>query len=257
MEYWQAIILGIIQGITEFLPISSSGHLILLPKIFIWNDQGLAFDAIIHLATGLAIILVLKKEIISLFKKENFNLLKAIVVGILPAGVVGFFLEDLIAGKLRSILVVALSLIIWGIVLYLAELFNNKAKGKKNLQDINCKQGFIIGLCQVIALIPGTSRSGMTIIGGLFTKLEKQVAVKFSFLLGLPLILMAGFYKLFGVVRSGTETEFMNLGLGFVAAFASGILAMNLLLWLAQRASFKVFVVYRIILGLLLLFLFL
>jgi len=271
MAIIQSLVLGIVQGLTEFLPVSSSGHLILVPCFLNWPDQGLAFDAVLHLGTGAAIIAVLYRDIINLFtikrgsgKDLNSNLRSKIkqykkiwlvIVGAIPAGVTGYFLNLWIEQKLRSVLIVATSLILWGIFLWLAELYSNRLKFKKNnLDDISYKQAILIGFTQIIAFIPGSSRSGMTIIGGLATKLDKYTAVKFSFLIGLPLVLGAGMFKIFAIANNGFNSiQLLQLILGFLAAFLSGIVALKLLLLLAKKYSFKLLAVYRVLLGLLIL----
>lgn len=285
MTILQSIILGIIQGLTEFLPISSSGHLILVPKIFNWPLQGLAYDAMVHLATALAIIFVLRKEIWALFKfiprnkvtrdpvvsSTNDEILrpdkigaqdkisgKLILIAIIPAGLVGVIFNNFIEESLRAVEIVAMSLIVWGLVLWLAEYYNDRLKIKTDkLSKVSWKQSLAVGLMQVIALIPGTSRSGITITAGLFSGMTRRNAVKFSFLVGLPLILGAGFFKLVELVNSGVLAEQVPVLLaGFISAFISGLLAIKLLLWLAERANFNIFVIYRIILGLVLLLLY-
>ncbi len=268
MSYLQAIVLGIIQGITEFLPVSSSGHLIIVPKFFDWVDQGLAFDAIIHLATALVILLVLRLEIWQILKGFNFKRIETeyrekrrmmglIFLAIIPAGLIGLFFNALIEQKLRAVEVVAWSLIFWGIVLGWSEYYNIKLKNKVDLNKISWRQSLLVGLMQVIALIPGTSRSGITITAGLFGNMTKEAAVKFSFLAGLPLIFGAGFYKLIELLKTDISVEQVDiLIVGFISAFISGLLAMKLLLWLAKKNGFKIFVIYRIILGLILLLIF-
>ena len=226
MTIGQSIILGIVQGLTEFLPISSSGHLIILPKIFDWNDQGLAFDAFIHLATALAIIVALRKEIKTIINSFNLKrqdsqmrngrkLAGLIGLAIIPAGLVGLFLDNFIEAKLRMVEVVAWSLILWGIVLAWAEYYNHQLKDKHNLENVNWEKAIVVGLMQVIAFIPGSSRSGVTITGGLFCGMSKKAAVQFSFLIGWPLILAAGvlkFYELIKVGEWGEEIFFLTAG---------------------------------------------
>lgn len=261
MTIVQSIVLGIIQGITEFLPISSSGHLILLPRIFNWPDQGLAYDAVIHLATGLSIILALRKDIFKILSgfnlkrldseyRKNRKLIGLIVLAMIPAGIAGLMFNNLIEEKLRMVEVVAWSLIVWGAVLYGAEYYNKKLQKKDSLESVSWKQSLGIGVMQVLALIPGTSRSGITITGGLFAGMSRVSAVKFSFLIGLPLILGAGSLKFVEIVRSG---ELAGNGavllVGFISAFVSGVIAIKLLLWVAEKANFNIFVVYRILLG--------
>lgn len=258
MSILQSIVLGVIQGITEFLPISSSGHLILIPNIFNLPDQGLGFDAILHLATALAIIYVLRKEIkeilLGLFKGKNKTWVY-ILIGIIPAGIAGYFLNDAIETKFRLIELVAFNLIFWGFILWLAERYSNKVGEKlENIKSVKIKQTLIIGFVQILALFPGTSRSGITITGGLFSKLDKKTAVNFSFLLGLPLILAAGGLKTVEAVNTGMfQTDLLPLIFGFLASLISGILAIKFLLHLIKTKGFKVFVVYRMVLGIILL----
>jgi undecaprenyl-diphosphatase len=258
MSILQSIILGIVQGITEFLPISSSGHLILIPNIFNLPDQGLVFDAILHLATALAIIYVLRKEIkeilLGLFKGENKTWLY-ILIGIIPAGIAGYFLNDSIENKFRLVELVAFNLIFWGFILWLSERYSNRIGEKiQNIKNVKIKQALIIGFAQILALFPGTSRSGITITSGLFSKLDKKTAVNFSFLLGLPLILAAGGLKTVEAVNTGMfQTDLLPLIFGFLASLISGILAIKFLLHLIKTKGFKVFVIYRIVLGIILL----
>ncbi|MFH1610520.1 MAG: undecaprenyl-diphosphate phosphatase [Patescibacteria group bacterium] len=260
MHFFQAIILGIIQGITEFLPISSSGHLILIPNIFNLPDQGLGFDAILHLATALAIIYVLRKEIkeilLGLFKVENKAWLY-ILIGIIPAGIAGYFLNDSIESKFRLVELVAFNLIFWGFILWLSERYSDIIQNKiKNINNIKIKQALIIGFAQILALFPGTSRSGITITSGLFSKLDKKTAVNFSFLLGLPLILAAGGLKTVEAVNTGMfQTDLLPLVFGFLTSLISGILAIKFLLHLIKTKGFKVFVIYRMVLGIIILLL--
>lgn len=268
MTYFQSIILGIIQGMTEFLPISSSGHLIIVPKFFDWADQGLAFDAIIHLATALVIILVLRMEIWQILKGFNLSKVESeyrqkrkmmglIILAIIPAGLIGWLFNDMIEQKFRIVEVVAWSLIFWGIVLGWAEYYSSKLKDTTVLNKIGWRQAIIVGLMQLIALIPGTSRSGITITAGLFSGMTKSAAVKFSFLAGLPLIIGAGSYKLIQLFKLGIPADRLGVLIaGFIAAFISGLFAIKLLLWLAEKGGFKVFVIYRILLGLGLLLMF-
>ena len=265
MSIFQSIILGIIQGLTEFLPISSSGHLILVPWIFNWTDQGLAYDALIHLATGLAIIIALRQEIGRILAGFNFKRQDSayrknrksfglIVLAVIPAGLAGLIFDNLIEEKLRIVEVVAWSLIFWGVVLWWAEYYNNKLTKKDSLDKLNLPHALGVGLMQAVALIPGTSRSGITISAGLFGGMDKKTAVKFSFLVGLPLMLGAGILKFFEMIsREGLGENGLALAAGFVSTLISGIIAIKLLLWLAEKANFNVFVIYRILLGIVLL----
>lgn len=267
MNFIQAVILGFVQGLTELLPISSSGHLILIPHIFNWPDQGLAFDAVMHLATALVIIFILRSEIKTILsilfwdktasRQSKSRMWLIISAAILPAGIIGWLFGDLIENSLRQVQVVAIALIVWGLVLAWAEHYNSKLKQLSNLEKINLKQSIGVGLMQILAFIPGTSRSGITITAGLVGGLNKQSAVKFSFLAGSPLILAAGVYKLVNLFQLGLGgISWQYLLVGFISALLSGWLAVKWLLWLAHQGGFKIFVIYRIILGLLLLWLF-
>lgn len=258
----QAVILGIIQGIAEFLPISSSGHLIIIPALFQWDDQGVLFDAVLHLGTLTAVIIYFRSEIRlltlawlrpkSVAEYKKWRLLGMyLVLATLPAVFFGMLFEESISSVLRNTTVVALSLIVWAIVLLVAEMYGTKyARHKKDITSISALSAWTIGLWQVLALIPGTSRSGITIIGGLFARLEKQVAIKFSFLLSIPVIAGAGLLSLLELVASPDSTiGFTPLIAGFLAAAGSGYLAILLLINLVKQIGFLPFVVYRIILA--------
>jgi len=265
MNIIQSIILGIIQGLTEFLPISSSGHLIVLPKIFGWQDQGLAFDIFLHLGTLLAVLFFFRRDWLKIFKaiifrkrneyKKNRKLALVIIIGIIPAVCLGFFLNDLIGNQLRLPLVVGINLIFWGIVLGIADWRTKKQKNAiNNEKNISYSKVLIIGLFQAISLIPGGSRSGLSITGGLFAGLNRKTAVRFSFLMSAPLILGAGLFEGIKIFNGSTmNINWLNFFFGFFAALLSGILAIRLIIYLAERKSFMPFVIYRIILGILIL----
>ena len=263
MTILQAIILGIIQGITEFLPISSSGHLILLPQILGWKDQGIAFDAIVHLGTLLAVVFYFRKKlgsIVNSFLKPGKNsaldrrLGFLLVLSIIPAGIVGLFGKDYIENNIRSVTVIAIGLIVWGVVLLIADRLNKHWVGKnKKLSDVNnlsIKQIIGISCAQAIALIPGTSRSGITMTAGLLGKLDKKAAAEFSFLMSVPIIALAGGLKVLELCSNGLgELSIGVLVVGFIASAVSGFFAISGLLKIIQKWSFLPFVVYRIILG--------
>jgi undecaprenyl-diphosphatase len=254
----QSIILGLIQGLTEFLPVSSSGHLILVPKLFGWADQGLAFDATIHLATLAAVIVALwadiKTIVAGVFKKDtNGRLGWLILAATIPVLIVGFFAGDWLEATFRSPLAVAVSLALWGAVLWIADaLVKKTAEGE--LSKLGWKRSLAVGLSQMIALIPGTSRSGITITAGLFSGLRREAAARFSFLLGIPSIAAAGFFSLSKIISDGAVANWPSLVLAFAAAFVSGLLAIKFLLRVMKAASYKWFVIYRIILALIILF---
>ncbi|MGB0757630.1 MAG: undecaprenyl-diphosphatase UppP [Patescibacteria group bacterium] len=260
----QAIILGIIQGITEFLPISSSGHLIVIPSLFQWVDQGLAFDAIVHLGTLAAVVVYfwrdLKNICTSFFssKVENYKKWRKLgyflLIATIPAAIFGLVFKESIGTLLRSTTVVASSLLVWAIVMLVAEEYSNRiSKKQTDITSVTFFQAVAVGFWQVIALIPGTSRSGITMIGGMFAGLDKEAAVRFSFLLSTPIIAAAGLFSLLDTFASPGGVEVKMLVAGFVTAFLSGYLAIAFLLKVVNRFGFKPFAAYRIILALLLL----
>lgn len=256
MTILQAIILGLIQGLTEFLPVSSSGHLILVPEFFNWPLQSVSFDAAIHLATLAAVFFVFRQEIgkiargLVTFKKNDTwgNLGWMIIVATIPVVIVGLLFQEQISSTLRRPEVVLTSLLVWGIVLLFADyLVKKKAENKVELTG--WKRAIFIGFAQAIALIPGTSRSGITITAGLFSGLSRQAAAKFAFLLGIPAIAAAGALSLFELSKSGSDLNLMPIIFGFLAAFLSGLAAIKLLLKITTSGRYRGFAIYRIILA--------
>ena len=240
MNIWQAVILGGVQGFTEFLPISSSGHLIFIPRIFGWADQGLAFDVVAHLGTFAAVVVYFRKKIMTLIRgfytddadNANKKLAWYIILSVIPAGLVGFLLGSRIEAYTRSAAVVAWSLIGWGIVLGIADYVSRKHENTPPPAG-------------------GTSRSGITMTAGLFSRLDKKSAAEFSFLMAIPVIALAGMYEMIQIVRNNVVIEQSdNLTIGFLAAALSGMLAIHLLMKIITRWSFMPFVVYRVAVGL-------
>lgn len=258
MELVNSVILGIIQGVTEFLPISSTGHLIIFRDIS--NTQfsySLAFDAILQLATTLAILFYFRIKIWHLIK--NFVLLiagkkidevqktiiLAIGVGTIPAVVFGLLAEDYMETIFRNSFFVAFGLIFGSIVMFLADYFY---KANKKLTIWN---SVVIGLFQSLALIPGMSRSGMSISGGLFVGLSKEEAVNFSFILAIPVLLGTGLKKIFDLGSSGLLASLsLELIVGSIVAFIFGLLAIKFLVSFLKRNNFNLFIYYRLILAL-------
>ncbi|MFH1712320.1 MAG: undecaprenyl-diphosphatase UppP [Patescibacteria group bacterium] len=259
MTIIQAIILGAIQGITEFLPISSSGHLIIFPEFLGWEQQGAAFDVMIHLATLLAIIWVLFDDIVDIFKRLTKKSWKQsefikIAVATVPVVIFGLIVSGAFFDSVRTVQVVAINLIVFGGFLWFADWYSTKIKGKvKKTEDITWKQAIFVGVSQMIALIPGVSRSGVTITGGLFAGLDRKTAARFSFLLAIPAIAGAGLLVSFDVIQTGLETPVPSLIAGFISAFIFGSLAIKFLLKILVRSDYRWFAVYRIGLGLILL----
>ena len=261
MEIMQAIFLGIVQGLTEFLPISSSGHLVFLPKFFGWQDQGLSFDVVVHLGTLLAVLVFfwskISKLVPNLFSKKlpkEHRLVWYIILSIIPAGVIGFFFGDWIEVSLRSTRVIGWSLLIWGIVLGLADHYSSHLKKKKSTDNIKTKSAVFIWCAQAIALIPGTSRSGITMTAGLFSGLTKKATAEFSFLISIPIIALAGFLKVYELFQAGTgDLSIAALVAGFASSSIAGFFAISWLLKIIQKWNFMPFAVYRIVVGILIL----
>lgn len=244
-----AIILGFVQGVTEFLPISSSGHLIVLRDFLgIQIANSLLFDVLLHLATALAIVVYFRKDVISLFRKpkEHKVLWLAILLGTIPAVIFGLWLDT----DIRNTAVVAGALIAGSILFFVAEGF------AKQSESLTVKKGIIIGFFQALALIPGMSRSGSTISGGLLLGMNREEAAKFSFFLGLPVIIGAGLFEAMKNMDALTSGGLdAGLLLGLVTAFVTGIVSMHYLLRFLRNHKLTVFAWYRIALAVAILFL--
>jgi len=256
----QAIILGIVQGLTEFLPISSTAHLILVPWLFGWQDPGLAFDVILHLGTLTGIIAFFWRDFYRMFCGMIFrskNTIHAhnvdgkigwyIVIGTVPAGLAGLLFKDRIETVLRSPSIIALTLILFAIFLWWAE---RRGKKKRDLSHMNISDTLIIGCAQALALIPGVSRSGITITAGLFRDLERATAARFAFLLSTPIILAGGLLSFIDVYKTEFPQEMLWPSFwGFIASAIAGFLAIKYLLIFLGGQRVNVFVYYRILLG--------
>lgn len=250
MDYLFSIAAGVIQGLTEFLPVSSTGHLIILEVIFGLSQEkfGLAFDASLHLGTLIAVVIFFYKDYLGALK--NKNLLLKLAIGTLPAIVLGLALENLIESTFRHILVVSLALIAFSFVMLFAEIVNKKSEKKSR---VSIKDAFIMGIFQSIALIPGVSRSGSTISGGLLRSLRREEAARFAFLLSGPIIALAGAKKFLEVLVAGTPES--SLTLFIIGIFSSGIfgyLTIKYFLKYISKNSLAIFIIYRLILGLIL-----
>ena len=258
MDYLNAIIFGIIQGITEFLPISSSGHLLILHNFLnIPIQNELNFDVMLHLASLFAVIIFFHQDILKLIKgffdfknktkNNDYRLAWFIIIATIPAAILGFLFDDIIENTLRSLWVVVFMLILVGMLFIFIE------KLSKETQDLNTltwKKYLFIGLAQSMALIPGTSRSGITIIAGMFSGLKKIDAIRFSFLLSVPIIAGANLIKLPQVIQSNpTANEITILIIACIATFTSSILTIKYFLKFAQKYSFKIFAYYRFVLA--------
>lgn len=258
MTIIQAMVLGLVQGITEFLPISSSGFLILIPELFGWEIQSQAFDAFLHIATLIAIVAVLWQEVKSIIlaflipsnTSESVEWRKLaiwVLLATLPVLVVGFVFQEVLEVEFRSVEIVAWSFIVWGSVLYLVDRRVKETKDRP--QQVGLKRAFLIGLAQAIAIIPGTSRSGITMTAGLASGLSRETAARFSFLLSIPTIASAGFLKLGSVTRGEETIALEPLAVGFVVALVSAFLTVRFLLTHLKRYTFSELAIFRVLVG--------
>lgn len=266
MDIINSIILGIVQGATEFLPISSSGHLIIARDILgIQTGYGLSVDAVLQLATTLAVLLYFWKDILGyietffrwIFRKSTEEreriLLLAIIVGTIPAIFFGFFLEEIMDTVFRNSSLVAFTLIFGSLIMIFAEKRNKRLKEKD--QKLTVKKGLFIGLFQSLALIPGMSRSGMTISGGLANGLSREEATRFSFLLAFPVLFGSGLKKLLDLYNQNILIELSTpIFIGSLTAFVVGLAAIHFLVTFLKKNTMNVFVWYRVIVAALILF---
>lgn len=255
LSIFQSIILGVVQGLTEFLPVSSSAHLIIIPAVFKFPDPGLTFDVALHLGTALAIVGYYWKDWINLTKKgltdvksSEGKLFWIIIISSIPAASAGYFFEKLAETSFRQISIISISLIVVAVFLLIADV-----KGKKayKIENISLTKGFLIGIAQAIAIIPGISRSGITMTMALALGFKREDSANFSFLLAAPIILGAGLLKLKHVNISFFTP---NVIIGIIVSAISGFIAIHFLLKYLKKASFLPFCIYRVILALLLLF---
>src|SRR5688500_5819660 len=206
MTYAHAAVLGLVQGLTEFLPVSSSGHLILVPHFFGWQDQGLSVDAALHLGTLAALVAYFHRELIGMISGTLSRRVAAlIVVATIPAGLAGLLFGSMVETNLRSPLLIAFTTAFWAVVMWLADRLAAAGVegGRDQLERISWPSAFAVGIAQAIALIPGTSRSGITITTGLFAGLDRPTAARFSFLLGIPITAAAGLLKTVQILDTG------------------------------------------------------
>ncbi len=257
MELIQIVLLALLQGLTEFLPISSSAHLILFPVLTDWEDQGLAFDVAVHVGTLIAVVwyfhaqlvVMLRDWLASLLQRRRVgdsNLAWAVGLGTIPVGLAGLLFKDVIETSLRSPLVIAAATILFGLLLWWADV---QGKRERDEHTIGWRDVVVIGIAQALALIPGTSRSGITMTAGLMMGLNRAAAARFSFLLSIPVILLAGGLNTKELIESSLPVDWTSLLLGVVLSALSAYLCITLFLKALERIGMLPFVIYRLVLG--------
>lgn len=257
MSVLKAIILGIIQGVAEFLPISSSAHLILFPYLFGWEESGLAFDIALHFGTMMAVLAIFFKDWWNLFigaikdikdkkKSTNGRMFWYLIIATVPAALTGLLLDDIIENIIRNkIWIIALALAIMGLLIYIGDKWASKHyKKETKFEDINLKQALIVGIFQAFAVIPGFSRSGTTILAGRLQGISKEAITKFTFLLSVPVICGATILKI------GDLAFTKEVIVGIISSFAMGVISIKFLLSYIKKHDFSIFAFYRVIFAL-------
>lgn len=260
MTIIEAIVLGIVQGLTEFLPISSTAHLRVVPALVGWEDPGAGFTAVIQLGTLLAVLVYFWRDLAASAKgvaralrsaeqSLEARLGVAILVGTVPISIAGLLLKEYIEGPFRSLWVIVGTLVGVALILVLAEAVGRR---ERFLQEVTWRDGLWVGICQAFALVPGVSRSGSTIAGALLLGFEREAAARFSFLLSIPSIFLAGVFELYTERHALLEQGALSVSIATVAAFISGYASIEFLLRFLRTRTLFVFILYRIALGLLL-----
>lgn len=259
MDSFHAIFLGIVQGITEFLPISSSAHLILTSKLLNWPDQGLAFDLAVHFGSLIAVIIYFRKQTMLMLKgkfdfitrkqTQEADLFKKIVVATIPVIFSGLLLKDLIENSFRdAMLIIGITSIFWGVLLYFADKMPAKID---KVKQIDYKTAFLMGLGQAFAVIPGTSRSGSTMTIARFLKFSRTSAAEFSMLMSIPVIILMVVYKTADIIINNQvlEVSISYLIIGTITSFIFALLSIHALMKFVNKVGFLPFVIYRVLLG--------
>ena len=259
MDLIQILVLAIVQGLTEFLPISSSAHLILSPYLFGFADQGLAFDIAVHLGSLFAVMLYFRREVVAVtgdwFKSlpasgtstANSRLGWAIILGTIPVVIAGLLMKSLVEHEFRSPLLIAVTTIGFGLLLWWADA---RASRSRELNSLGWKDALFVGLAQALALVPGTSRSGITMTAALMLGFNRRSASRFSFLLAIPTILMSATLVTRDLIESDAAIDWTALGLGVILSFLAALTTIHYFLRFIERMGMKPFVIYRLLLGL-------
>ena len=260
MEFIHFIILGIVQGLTEFLPISSSAHLILMPHLFGWEDQGLNHDVAAHVGTLVAVCWFLRRDLQSIATgvlqkdtesaRQGWRMLGFLAVGTLPVIVSGLLLRDTVATTFRAPLLIAGTTLFYATLLWCADRYGRRNRGQAAL---TWRDVIIIGIAQALAIVPGTSRSGITMTAALFLGLERRAAVHFSFLLSIPAILLAAAWETLHMLLGAAALPWGSMGIVAVSAAITAYVAIHYFVKFIERTGMGPYVVYRLVLGVLLL----
>jgi undecaprenyl-diphosphatase len=275
VTWFQGVVLGIVQGLTEFLPISSSAHLRITAALADWHDPGAAFTAVTQIGTETAVIIYLREDIGRIVRAWSRSLVDEaarkdpdarlgwlVIIGTIPIGVLGVTLKDSIEGPFRDLRLIAATLIGIGIVLGVADWWADRIgksgkhaapRRRKGLEDLDARDGLIYGFCQATALVPGVSRSGATVSGGLFLGYTRTAAARYSFLLAIPAVLASGLFELAQIGGRGDPVSWGPTIVATIVAFVTGYAAIAWFLRYISTRSFAPFVLYRVALGLLLL----
>ncbi len=246
METLKFITLGIIQGLTEFIPVSSTAHLIIIRELLNWKDLGLSFDMAIHLGTFLALIIYMKKDLYEVIVKNRYLLL-LIIVATIPGAIFGLILEGIVESYFRSMLAIGLFISVFGIIFFGVDKISRR---NRTLDDMHLKDAIIVGLSQVLAIIPGVSRSGATLTGAFLCGFKRSDSARFSFLLSIPIIGGAGLVSLLKIVKEpSVSLSPSGMALGILSSFVFGYIAVHFMLNYLKRHNINIFVYYRLILG--------
>lgn len=257
MDWLHVVVLAVIQGFTEFLPISSSGHLVLPAQLLGWPDQGLAFDVAVHVGSLAAVLLYFRREVVELIigwsnsvlyrqHTDDSRLAWCVILATIPAGVIGILADDWIEQNLRGIEVIAVTTIVFGLLLGVADFRGSCAL---SITSIGWKIALIIGFAQALALIPGTSRSGITITFALLLGLNRDSAARFSFLMSIPIIFAAGVLKTLQLIELGNAVPWSSIIAGALLSGVTAYLCIAGFLKILDRIGMMPFVVYRLLLG--------
>lgn len=258
MDFFQAIVLAIVQGLVEFLPISSSAHLILVPEILGWADQGLAFDVAVHVGTLIAVMTFLRKEIMLIvpawlggWKTRQWNadgqLGWLIIVATIPVGLCGLAFSNFIELNLRSSMVIAVTTLVFGLILGWAD--HKAHENTKTIHNLNWTQTLVVGFAQALALIPGTSRSGITMTALLALGYTRTAAARFSFLMAVPAIALPGLLKAQELAETSNKVQWDTLAIGVIVSALVAFFCMNVFMRFVERVGMLPFVVYRVLLA--------